>query len=212
MFRIFIAAEHQVQRHTIRLLLEQHQGWQVSGEARGGYEAARFCRALKPDVALLQIAMPGGIEAARHVHSACPRTSLLILATETTEQVVREGLSVGARGFLTTADAGRDVVAAVEALQRRRTFFTFEIADLVVTRYWPSQDEPEAPGARLTPREKEVVQGLAGGQKTREVAAALRVSVKTVETHRANIMRKLELHSLASLTLYAARNHMVNVF
>ena len=126
---------------------------------------------------------------------------------------MRDVLAVGARGFLLKSDAGRDLVAAVEALQRHGTFFTSQVAELVLDGYLNPRREVEVfPKNRLTPREREVVQLLAEGKTSKEVAVTLNLSVKTAETHRTNIMRKLDLHSVADLTLYAVRNGIVQVF
>jgi DNA-binding NarL/FixJ family response regulator len=132
------------------------------------------------------------------------------------DQVVREVLNAGARGFLLKSDAARDLVAAVEALRRDKTYFTSKVAAMVLEGYLkngtPGTPQPAAPSrTRLTPREREIVQLLAEGKSTKEVAVALGLSVKTAETHRSNIMRKLELHSVSDLVLYAVRNNIVHV-
>jgi DNA-binding NarL/FixJ family response regulator len=164
---------------------------------------------------LLDIGMPNlnGIEAARQILANCPATYILILTMHYSQQVVREVLSVGARGFLLKSDAGRDLVTAVEAVQQHRTFFTSQVTDIVVDGYLNrDRKEPLQPKKRLTAREREVVQLLAEGKSSKEVAIALNLSVKTAETHRTNIMRKLDLHSVADLTLYALRNGIAQVY
>jgi DNA-binding NarL/FixJ family response regulator len=173
---------------------------------------------MKPDLVLLDIGMPGlnGLEAARQIHAACPDTRILILTMHDTEQLVREVLAVGARGYLLKSDSARDLVAAVEALQKHRTFFTTRVAQLVLEGYLhPSNGDGNGNGHSgrhlLTPREREVVQLLAEGKTSKEVAVILDLSVKTAETHRTNLMRKLDLHSVADLTLYAVRNSIVQV-
>jgi DNA-binding NarL/FixJ family response regulator len=170
---------------------------------------------LKPDVALLDIAMPGlnGLDATRQILTDAPNTRVLILTMHDTEQVVRDVLAAGARGFLLKSDAGRDLVSAVEALQSRRTFFTTKVAQLVLDGYLHPNTSPSDQAARgvLTPREREVIQLLAEGKTTKEVATTLNLSVKTAETHRTNLMRKLDLHSVVDLTLYAVRNGIVHV-
>jgi DNA-binding NarL/FixJ family response regulator len=129
------------------------------------------------------------------------------------EQVVREVLAVGARGFLLKSDSGRELVSAVEALQQHRTFFTSRVTQMVLDGYLHPNPKPDQPCRRiLTPREREVIQLLAEGKTTKEVAATLHLSVKTAETHRTNLMRKLNLHSVADLTLYAVRNSIVHVY
>ncbi|MGA2335944.1 MAG: response regulator transcription factor [Terriglobales bacterium] len=219
--RILIADDHEVARKGIRALLETRQGWEICGEAKDGREAVECAKQMKPDVVLLDIGMPSlnGLDAARQIRTALPETSILILTMHDSEQVVREVLAVGARGFLLKSDAGRDLVAAVEALQQRRTFFTTRVAQLVVEGYLhPNNDNnnnnnKNRPGRPLlTPREREVIQLLAEGKTTKEVAVALNLSVKTAETHRTNLMRKLDLHSVAALTIYAVRNNIVQVY
>ncbi len=214
-FRILIADDHEVVRRGIRALLESHSGWVVSGEAVDGREAVERARELKPDLVLLDIGMPNlnGIEAARQILANSPETNILILTVHDSQEVVREVLGVGARGFLLKSDAGRDLVTAVEAVQGRQTFFTSRVTELVVDGYLnpDRKDEPRTKN-RLTPREREVVQLLAEGKTSKEVAVALNLSVKTAETHRTNIMRKLDLHSVADLTLYALRNRIAQVF
>lgn len=213
--RIFIADDHEVARKGIRSLLENHAGWEVCGEARDGREAVASVSELEPDVILLDIGMPNlnGLDAARQILSIMPEARILILTVHDTEQVVREVLAAGARGFVLKSDAGRDLLAAVEALQHRRTFFTSKVAQMMLDGYLrPPADNEASTQCILTPREREVIQLVAEGKSTKEVATALSLSVKTAETHRTNLMRKLDLHSVADLTLYAVRNGIVQVY
>jgi len=213
-FRILIADDHEVVRRGIRSLLEHHPGWEVVGEAENGREAVERTGQLKPDLVLLDIGMPylNGLEAARQILATQPLMRILILTIHDSEQVVRDVLALGARGFLSKSDAGRDLVAAVEALQQHRTFFSAKVAEFVLDGYLDPYREIQPPTNRLTPREREVVQLLAEGKSSKEVAVALNLSVKTVETHRTNIMRKLDLHSIADVTLYAVRHGIVQVY
>jgi DNA-binding NarL/FixJ family response regulator len=154
-----------------------------------------------------------GIDAARQILANSPATHILILTMHYSQQVVQEVLAVGARGFLLKSDAGRDLITAVEAVQHNRTFFTSQATEVVVDGYLnPERKEEQPLRNRLTPRERQVVQLLAEGKTSKEVAVALNLSVKTAETHRTNIMRKLDLHSVADLTLYALRNGIAQVF
>jgi len=217
-FRILIADDHDVARRGVRALLENHPGWQVCGEAKDGRETVEMVAATKPDLILLDIGMPNlnGLEATRQILATAPDSLILILTMHDTDQMVREVLRAGARGFLFKSDAGSDLVAAVEALQQRRTFFTTRVSQLVLNGFLDREQVGEAALASnldlLTPREREVIQLLAEGKTSKEVAVALNLSVKTAETHRTNLMRKLDLHSVADLTRYAVRNGIVQVF
>jgi DNA-binding NarL/FixJ family response regulator len=213
--RILIADDHEVARRGIRFLVEGHAGWQVCGEAKDGREAVDMASQLNPDVILLDIGMPNlnGLDAARQILAASPDMRILILTMHDNEQVVREVLSAGARGFLLKSDAGRDLLTAIEALQQQRTFFTTKVSQMVLNGYLHPESETEQSSKNmLTPREREVIQLLAEGKTSKEVAVALRLSVKTAETHRTNLMRKLNLHSVADLTLYAVRNGIVQIY
>jgi len=222
MLRILIADDHEVARRGIRALLEAHPGWEVCAEAKDGREAVELASTMNPALILLDIGMPNlnGLEAARQILASSPEIPILILTMHDSDQVVREVLRAGARGFLLKSDAGRDLVAAVEALQLRRTFFTTKVSQMVLEGYLDrdnpdSRDEgkkPDETGVVLTGREREVIQLLAEGKTSKEVALALHLSVKTAETHRTNLMRKLDLHSVADLTRYAVRNGIVQVF
>jgi DNA-binding NarL/FixJ family response regulator len=213
--RIFIADDHEVARKGIRSLVENHAGWEVCGEARDGREAVESASTLKPDVFLLDIGMPNlnGLDASRQILTIMPEARILILTVHDSEQVIREVLAAGARGFLLKSDSGRDLVAAVEALQYGRTFFTSKVSQMMLDGYLrPHTDGETSNQCVLTPREREVIQLVAEGKSTKEVATALSLSVKTAETHRTNLMRKLDLHSVADLTIYAVRNGIVQVY
>jgi DNA-binding NarL/FixJ family response regulator len=213
-YRILIADDHEVVRRGIRSLLESHPGWEVCAEAKDGREAVERSKELKPDLVLLDIGMPNlnGLDAARQIIAKSPLTRVLVLTIHDSDEMIREVLAAGARGFLLKSDAGRDLITAVDAIQRHRTFFTSQVAELVLDGYLSRRQEVLVPKNRLTPREREVVQLLAEGKTSKEVAVALDLSVKTAETHRTNIMRKLDLHSVADLTLYAVRNGIIQVF
>ena len=215
-FRILIADDHEVVRKGLVALLQQQPDWQVCGEAGDGREAVEKAQQLRPDVVILDIGMPSlnGLEATRQILKTNPHARILILTLHDSDQVVRDVLNAGARGFLLKSDAARDLVAAVEALRRDKTYFTSKVASMVLEGYLKGATGlAPAPVSRnrLTPREREIVQLLAEGKSTKEVAVALGLSVKTAETHRSNIMRKLQLHSVSDLVLYAVRNNIVHV-
>lgn len=222
MLRVLIADDHELARRGIRAVLESHPRWEVCGEAKDGRESVELAASLRPDVVLLDIGMPNlnGLEAARQILAVNPDIAILILTMHDSDNVVREVLRAGARGFLLKSDAGRDLVAAVEALESQRTFFTTRVSQMVLNGFLDRDDHrgprkverKDIAGDVLTSREREVIQLLAEGKTSKEVAVTLNLSVKTAETHRTNLMRKLGLHSVADLTRYAVRNGIVQVF
>jgi len=164
----------------------------------------------------MDIGMPvlNGLEATRQILRDNPNVKVLILTITDADQVVQAVLDAGARGFILKSDAVRDLMMAVDALQHNRTFFTARVAEMVLSRYRAKTStvaKPELEMTKLTPREREVVQLLAEGKSSKEVACHLNLSVKTAETHRSNIMRKLSLHSVSELVLYAVRNNIIQV-
>ena len=212
--RILVVDDHDVVRQGLRALLESRPGWEVCGEAATGPEAVEKAHQLKPDIVILDIAIPelNGLEVARRIRKARPETQLLILTMYESEDLISEVLKVGARGFILKSDAGRDLVSALDALSQHKPYFTSRVAQLVVdgflTRSVPSV-VGRATRKRLSAREREVVQLLAEGKSNKEIATSLNISVKTVEAHRSNIMHKLDLHSISQLTRYAIRNRMI---
>lgn len=213
-FRILLVDDHEIVRHGLRNLLSAQPGWEVCGEAADGREAVSQTETLKPDLVILDISMPrlNGLEATRRIRKISPKTSVLILTMHESQQVVRDVLDAGALGYVLKSDAGRDLVAAVDALRQHRTFFTSKVARMVLDGYLRTRLEPARKVETrdpLTPREREIVQLIAEGKSTKEVAVELGVSVKTAETHRTNIMRKLEIHSVGELIRYALRNKIV---
>ena len=214
MTRILVADDHEVVRQGVRALLEAHTGWRVVGEAADGRKAVEEAARLKPDVVVLDIGMPelNGLDAARLILKADPRTEVLILTLHDSEQMVREVVSTGARGYVLKSDAGRNLVAAVEALAEHRPFLTTRASDVVLEGFRRGLQREEQQGKpSLSPREREVVQLVAEGCSTKEVAVKLHISVKTAETHRTNVMRKLGVHSAAELVRYAIRNGLVQL-
>lgn len=215
-FRILVVDDHEVVRLGIRAMLEDHVGWEVCDEAADGREGVDKAAQIMPDLVILDLNMPrlNGLGAARQILRNESRPQILVLADSYSERAMREALEVGVRGVLLKSDPGSDLLAAIEALQAGRTFFTSGLADLLLDGYLNggferSNEGRSVPG--LTIREREVVQLLAEGSSTKEVAKVLGLSVKTAETHRSNVMRKLRLHSLSELVLYAVRNGIVSV-
>jgi DNA-binding NarL/FixJ family response regulator len=207
--RILVADDHGVVRRGLRALLESRRGWKICGEAANGREAVERARRLKPDVAILDIGMPGlnGVEAARQIRKVSPKTEILILSAHGSEKLVLEVLEAGARGYVVKEEADESLMVAVDALLRHVPFLTARIAKLIAREKRGGLSK--APKGRLTSREREIAQLLAEGKTNKEVAAALGISAKTVETHRANIMLKLNIHSITDLVHYAIRNKMI---
>ena len=212
--RILIADDHNLLRRGLKALIESRAGWQVCGEAHTGREAAAKAEQMKPDVAILDISMPGmnGVEAARRIRKSSPNTEILILSVHYSDQLIRDILEAGARGYVMKSDSDPDLLVAVQAMADHKPFFTSKATELMLTNFCQSGPQPQikdlAPD-RLTSREREIVQLLSEGRSSKEVAAVLEISVKTVDTHRANIMRKLNLHSVSELVLYAVRNQII---
>ena len=212
--RLLVADDHEIVRKGLRSILEQQPGWQVAGEAKDGRETVAKAKELKPDVIVVDISMPSlnGLEATRQMLKEDAKTKVLILTMHDTDPLIREVLDAGARGYVLKSDASRDLVTAVEAVRRNKTFFTARVAQMVLEGYLDKKTRTtpsENPQTRLTPRQREIVQLLAEGKSSKEVAVVLGLSVKTAETHRANIMRRLECHSVSELVRYAVRNDII---
>lgn len=212
-FRILVVDDHEVVRKGLVAILKQKPEWQVCGEACNGREAVEQAARLMPDVVVMDLSMPGlnGLDATDQIVKANPATKVLVLTLHDSEGLIRDVLNAGARGFLLKSDSVSELVAAVEALLQDNTYFTSKVSAMVLEGYL--RRGASLPQCRnpLTAREREVVQLLAEGSSTKEVAVTLGLAVKTAETHRSNIMRKLHLHSVSDLVLYAVRNNIVHV-
>jgi DNA-binding NarL/FixJ family response regulator len=212
--RILIADDHDLMRRGLRALVESHPGWQVCDEAHTGREAVAIAEQTKPDVVILDISMPelNGLEAARNIRKASPNTEILILSIHYSDQLIREILGAGVRGYIMKSDSDRDLINALENLANHRPFFTPKAAEVMLAKFNHSGSRAtmgEMIGDRLTAREREIVQLLSEGKSSKDVASLLGISVKTAETHRANVMRKLEIHSVSELVRYAVRNQII---
>jgi DNA-binding NarL/FixJ family response regulator len=212
--RILVADDHDLVRRGLRTLLEAHPGWKVCAEAHTGREAVAIAEEMRPDIAIMDISMPelNGIEAARKIKKLSPNTEMLILSMHQTDQLIREIIEAGAKGYIVKSDSDRSLVAAVEALALHKPFFTSCATEIMLGSIRSNgviSDIAKTVRDRLTPREREIVQLLSEGKSSKEVAVTLGISVKTSETHRANIMRKLEIHSVSQLVRYAVRNQIV---
>jgi DNA-binding NarL/FixJ family response regulator len=209
--RILIADDHELLRRGLVAELSQVPGWVVVAEVANGRAAVASAAELKPDLVVLDLTMPelNGLEAARRILSADPGTRILILTAHESEQLVREVLSVGARGYVLKSDAGRILVVALQALLEGGSFFTSSVARMVMDGYLRNEANDASTAQTLSGREREIVQLLAEGNSNKDIARALKISVKTTETHRSNIMRKMGFGSLPELVRYAIRNKII---
>ncbi len=196
-------------------LIKAHLGWEVCAEASDGRTAVEKARELKPDIVIIDVGMPllNGLDATRQIMKDNPRVRILILTMADGDQVVREAFEAGAQGFVLKSDASRDLVAAIHALGHGNTFFTARVSKIVLSGYLEhiQRTKSERIAPTLTPREREVIQLVAEGESSKQVAARLGISPKTAETHRNNVMQKLNLHSMVELVLFAVRNGIIRV-
>ena len=218
MVRILLADDHGIVRQGLRRLLEREPGWEVCGEARDGRAAVEMASALAPDIAILDIAMPemNGLDATRRIRAECPAVEVLVFTMYESEELVGDVFAAGARGYLLKSDAARHVVAAVEALAAHQPFLSTAITATVLEAFLRDRAGGAGGGTgaaetALTPREREVVQLLAEGRRNKDIARRLDVGVKTVETHRAAVMRKIGAGSIADVVRYAVRKRIVAV-
>ncbi len=212
--RILLADDHTVMRRGLRLLLESQPDFTVVAEASDGREAVQQAEATRPDVAVLDIAMPNlsGIEAAQRIAAQSPNVVIVILSMHSDEGYVLRALKAGARGYLLKDAAEGDLIEAIKAVSQGKTFFSNEISKMLVEDYIR---EIRARGVEdsyelLTSREREILQLLVEGNSNKDIAARLNVSPHTVETHRRNLQDKLNLHSFAELILYAVRKRIIS--
>jgi two-component system response regulator NreC len=211
--RILLADDHNVMRAGLKQLLEGHPGFKVISEASDGIQAIENAVASKPDIAVLDIAMPklSGIEAAQKINSYLPQTGIIILSMHSDEGYVLRALKAGARGYLLKDSSENDLIEAIKALNEGKAFFSPEISKVLAEDY---VREITVRGVEdsydlLTPREKEILHLLLEGKTNKDIAAALALSLYTVETHRRNLQSKLNIHSFPELILYAARKGII---
>jgi DNA-binding NarL/FixJ family response regulator len=214
--RILVVDDHDIIRRGLKQLLTSRPGWEVCGEAKTGREAVALAKQLQPDIVVMDVSMPelDGVEAARKINKLFPKMGILILTLHFSDQLVRDIVAAGARAYILKSDAARDLVVGVEALANQQTFFTPRAADVLLNAFSRKNSQLDLRvlnRSRLTPREREIVKLLAEGKTSREAALALGISVKTAETHRANIMRKLEVHSVSEVVRYAVQNHIIEI-
>ena len=211
--RILVADDHELVRSGIRGLLRARRGWSVVGEAATGREAVEKAGKLNPNVVIIDVSMPelDGIEATRQIRKANPTTEIVILTMHESGQMVRRVLEAGARGYVLKTDLAGQLANAVKHVAARKMFLTPKVSDIVLKGFLKTENQPvpkEHSQAQPTPREVEIIRLLAEGKANKKIAAALGITVRTVETHRANIMLKLGLHSLTELIHYAIRQEI----
>jgi len=210
--RILLADDHTVVRQGLRKVLEERPDWQVVAEAGDGREAVRLAEELKPDVAVIDVAMPllNGIEATRQIVRRSPSTRVLVLSMHSDEAYVTQILKAGAVGYLLKDSADVDLLQAVSAVAAGKSFFSPAVARLMLDDYVRQRGEHAADRYEsLSGREREIFQLVAEGKTNKDIAALLFISPSTVETHRARIMEKLDVHSAAEIVLYAVRRGVI---
>jgi two-component system, NarL family, response regulator NreC len=211
--RILLADDHTVIRKGLRLLLESQPDFKVIGEAANGRETVAQAELHQPDVVVLDVAMPtlNGIEAARQISAKLPQTAIVFLSMHSDESYVLKALKSGAKAYLLKDSAEYDLINAIRAVNEGKAFFSPAISKMLVEEYMRQMQEREVEDSYelLTTREREVLQLLAEGKTNKEVAQVLNLSLYTVETHRGNILQKLNLHSGAELILYAVRKGVI---
>lgn len=211
--RILIADDHELVRRGLMATLTAVPEWTIVAEAANGREAVELALQRQPDIAILDLTMPemNGLDATRRIGAELPQTRVIILTAHESEQLVREVLDAGARGYVLKSDAGRVLARAIEAVMDGRPFFTSKVAEMVVEGYLRggARAGADTSTSALSGREREIVQLLAEGKSNKEVARVLGITVKTAETHRSNIMKKMQFASLADLVKYAIRNNIV---
>jgi DNA-binding NarL/FixJ family response regulator len=210
--RILVVDDHAVVRRGVRSLLESHEGWEVCGEATTGRDAIEQNRHLRPDVVVMDLSLPelNGLDATRQIVKDTPGIEVLVLTMHHSEELARDVLKAGARGYVMKSDADESLIAAVDSLRQHQPFLTSTVTGFVLDDYLRRREGADE-GAHLavTARERQIIQLVAEGKSNKEAASTLGISMKTIEAHRANIMRKLSLRSVSDLVRYAIRNKMV---
>ena len=212
--RLLLGDDHTIVRHGLRKILEERPDWTVVGEAGDGREAVREAVTLKPDVAVLDIGMPllNGIDATAQIVRRVPEVKVLILSMHSQEQYVSRALQAGAQGYLLKDSAGKDLIKAIATIASGKTFFSRAVAKLMLDDYVRRVADTKVVDKydSLSEREREIFQLIAEARSNKEVAEMLGISVATVETHRARILEKLDVHNTAELVLYAVRRGVIS--
>jgi len=203
--------DHDAVRKGVQSMLEAHPGWEVCAEASNGRTAVKLALQFKPQIAVVDLELPdlNGLEATRQIKKELPETEVLIYTMYDTEELIRSVLAAGARGYVLKSDSGQHLIDAIESLTRHKLFLTPVASETVLESFLRSNRQEASEQSILTSREREIVQLLAEARGNKEIASMLFISVKTVETHRASIMRKLRINSIVELVHYAIRNNLV---
>jgi two-component system, NarL family, response regulator NreC len=211
--QILIADDHEVVRAGLQALIEHERGWEVCAIAVNGRQAVDTAKKLKPEVIVLDLTMPelNGLDALRQIKRALPSTEVMVFSAYHSEEVIEQVFEAGAKSYIQKSEAGRHLVAAIKSLAEHRPFFTPEISQILFRKFFSvcAGKKQSGPEHSLTEREREIVRLLAEGHSNKQVANCLGVSIRTAETHRATLMRKLDLDSLAALVRYAIRNSLI---
>jgi DNA-binding NarL/FixJ family response regulator len=212
--KVLIADDHQVMRRGVRAVVELLPGWEVCGEASTGREAVDMVERLHPEIVVMDVTMPelNGLEATRQIKKIAPTTEILMFTGLETEDLIRQVFEAGARSYILKTDGREQLETALRALAAHKPYFTTQVGEILFAKFLHGKPraEEEATDGRLTDREREIVQLLAEGASNKEVADSLGISVKTVETHRAAIMKKMKFKSFSDLVRYAIRNHIIS--
>jgi two-component system response regulator NreC len=205
--RIVLADDHVLVRQSLKSLLER-EGFQVVGEASDGQEAVRFAESLTPDIAVMDISMPtlNGVEAARELGRSSPKTKAILLTQHDEDQYVSEALDAGVKGYVLKSQVASDLLQAIRQVSSGQVYLSPGVSRAVMDAY---RTKSEKPKDLLTPRERQVLQLIAEGKSTKDIASILGISVKTAESHRTRLMQKLDIHETASLVRYAVRRGIV---
>lgn len=212
--RVLLVDDHVLMRRGLRSLIESMPGWTVCGECDNGRDGVKFAQKENPDIVVMDMSMSdlNGLEATRQIRKSCPQTEVVMLTgQDETDELIHEVFEAGARSFIHKTEAQQELGAALEALAQHKSHFTGRVGDVLFSRLLhQKKGETESPKERLSPREREIVQLVAEGASNKEVADRLSISLKTVETHRAAIMKKLKLDTFSALVRYAIRNHIIS--
>ena len=212
--RIMLADDHDIVREGLRSLIERQPGWQIVGEAVNGRHAIREAKRLRPNLVILDIGMPelNGLDAIRQILKAQPQTEVLVVTMHDSEELIRQALEAGARGYILKTEAARHLVSAIRTLAQGKPYLTCEAGQVVLQGFLDlSGGMSHRQAQSLTAREREILQLLAEGKSNKEMAGQLGITVRTAECHRRNIMRKLDIHSMSGLIRYAVRNNIVQL-